>query len=97
MVTVLTAQPSRPLSLMSRSMPMKGGSACTYLQRKGSGQAQTIEIQQAAYAHASEPWANLAMHAGWHTDEQAGSACQTKCMRMHAELTTVKAHTLTAC
>ncbi len=30
-VSVQTMQPSRPLSLMSSEMPMKGGSAATYL------------------------------------------------------------------
>jgi hypothetical protein len=44
MVSMDTLQPSRPLSLMSSSMPMKGGSARTYLQQQQQQQQQYQEV-----------------------------------------------------
>jgi hypothetical protein len=45
MVSMDTLQPSRPLSLMSNSMPMKGGSARTYLQQHQQQQQHQCQEQ----------------------------------------------------
>jgi hypothetical protein len=43
-VSVDTAQPSRPLSLMSSAMLMKGGSAFTYLQQQQQQRGLKLEM-----------------------------------------------------